>query len=237
MDKETISQRFIKKPFKTFLTLLGARMSANCLHWLQMIINYMKLGRWMASSDFQIKKRVRDRAEVFDVVVKQVCDKKVLYLEFGVHRGTSMRYWSSVLKHPEAKLHGFDSFEGLPEDFDVDGPIVESTHDRKGAIPQIDDSRVKFFKGWFEEVLSTYQLPEHDVLVIVLDADLYLSTLCALNHLRPYIKPGTFIYFDELSRLDHEPRAFARFMKESGLRFRLVSIENSLNRAFFECVK
>lgn len=233
MKKETILQLFKKS-----LTLFGARMSAHRLHQFQMVVNYMKLGRWMAVNGFQIKRRVCDRTDVFAAVAKQVHNKKVLYLEFGVWTGKSMRYWSSALKHSEAKLHGFDSFEGLPEDFDVDGgPTVKSTHDVKGKIPHIDDSRVKFFKGWFEEVLPTYQLPEHDILVIVLDADLYSSTLYVLNYLRSYIKPGTFIYFDDMSRPDHEPRAFAAFMKESGLRFRLVCVDDSLNRALFECVK
>lgn len=227
----------ILRLFKKSLTLFGSRMSANRLWQFQMIVNYMKLGRWMPSNGFQVKKRVRDRDEVFNVVIERIHDKKVLYLEFGVNRGASMRYWSKALKHPETMLHGFDSFEGLPEDFDIDGPIVRSTHDNKGEIPDIDDSRVKFFKGWFEDVLPTYQLPEYDILVIMLDADLYSSTICVLNHLRPYIKSGTYIYFDDLSRLEHEPRAFAEFIKKSGLQFRLVSVEASLNRAFFECIE
>jgi len=223
--------------FKRCLTIVGARMSAHGLHQLQMVINYMKLGSWMAENDFHIERRVPDRSAVFAAVAKQVHDKQVLYLEFGVFRGASMRYWSSALKHPKTRLHGFDSFEGLPEDFDVDGPYVKGTFDVGGEIPQIDDSRVQFFKGWFDEVLPTYQLPDHEVLVIVLDADLYSSTLYVLRHLRPFITPGTFIYFDDMSRPDHEPRAFREFMKESGLGFRLVSADYSLNTAFFECVK
>ena len=164
-------------------------------------------------------------------------DRRVLYLEFGVFQGTCTRYWSKALKHPDTRLHGFDSFEGLPEDFDVDGPYVKGTFDVGGEIPQIEDSRVAFHKGWFDEVLPTYELPDHEVLVIIIDADLYSSTQYVLRHLRPFIKPGTFIYFDDMSRPDHEPRAFEEFWKESGLGFRLVSTEYSLNTAFFECVK
>lgn len=211
-------------------------MSPNRLWQLQMIVNYMKLGRWMLVNGFNANKRVRDRYEVFNAVIDQIANKKVLYLEFGVNTGNSIKYWSSSLKNPESVLHGFDSFEGLPEDFDVDGPITRSTHANKGKIPDIDDDRVKFFKGWFDEVLPTYHLPEYEVLVIMLDADLYSSTMCVLNYLRPHIIPGTFIYFDELSRLEHEPRAFIDFINNSGQKFKLVSVEDSLNRAFFECV-
>ena len=220
--------------FKQFLTMVGARMSARRIYQLRAIVNYMELGRWVAENDFQIKRRVPDRSAVFAAVAEQVQKKQVLYLEFGVFEGASMRYWSSALEHPEARLHGFDSFVGLPEDFDAN--FTKGTLDVGGEIPQIDDSRVQFFKGWFDEVLPTYQLPKHEVLVIVLDADLYSSTLYVLRHLRPFITPGTFIYFDDLNRPDHEPRAFKEFIKESGLRFRLISADYSLTKIFFECV-
>ena len=45
----------------------------------------------------------------------EVQDQRVLYLEFGVFRGRTIRYWSRKLRHPETRLHGFDSFEGLPD--------------------------------------------------------------------------------------------------------------------------
>ena len=133
-------------------------------------------------------------------------------------------------------LHGFDSFEGLPEDFDVAGPYVKGTFATGGAMPRIDDPRVKFFKGWFEETLPSYRPPDHDVLVVCMDADLYSSTILVLRHLRQWIVPGSFIYFDDMSRPEHEPRAFDEFMKETGLSFRLVAADRSLNTAFFECV-
>ena len=227
----------MKQRFKQGLTVVGARMSAPGLHQLQMIVNYMKLGRWMAKHDFEIERRVPNREVVFAAVAKRVRDMRVAYLEFGVHRGASLRYWSDALKNPHARLYGFDSFEGLPEDFDVDGPYVKGTFDVKGVMPTIDDPRVEFVKGWFEDTVPAFQVPEHEVLVIVLDADLYSSTDLALRQLRPFITIGTYIYFDDLSRPEHEPAAFARFMSDSGYRFRLVSVDYSLNNAFFERVR
>ena len=146
-------------------------------------------------------------------------------------------YCSGARKHPDAKLHGFASLEGVPEDFDeVGGPLRKGAFDVGGRIPEIDDRRVRFLKGWFDETLPTYQVPEHDRLVIALDADLYSSTIYVLRHFREHIKPGTFTYFDEMSRLEHEPKAFAEFMEETGLRFELVATDESLNNMFFECV-
>jgi Macrocin-O-methyltransferase (TylF) len=228
-------KRSVLRRFKYFLTLIGVRLPPGFLHQIQMVVNYMSLGRWMSVHGFYFN-RVIDRTAVFESVARQVRDKKVLYLEFGVYAGASMRYWSRELHHPETKLQGFDSFEGLPEDFDTNGPYRKGTFDVGGVIPEIDDTRVKFFKGWFEDILPTYSVPSHDVLVITMDADLYSSTKYVLCFLRPYIRAGTFIYFDDLSRPDHEPRAFDEFMQESGLRFKPVCADLSLNNAFFQCV-
>src|SRR5258707_9706507 len=60
------------------------------------------------------------------------------YLEFGVHRGESIREWSQLNIHPKSSFIGFDSFEGLPEAWDNLGVGAFSTG---GAVPCIDDSR------------------------------------------------------------------------------------------------
>jgi hypothetical protein len=235
-----LGEAFVKESllsyFKYLLTLIGSQIPFEVQHQFQMVVNYMKIGRWMDERDFRFPERVRNREAVFAAVAKKIRDEKVLYLEFGVYKGESMRYWSKILRHPESQLHGFDSFEGLPEDFDVDGPYRQGTFDLGGAIPNIDDARVRFFRGWFDQVLPSYKMPNHDVLVLMMDADLYSSTIYVLRHMRPYIKEGTFIFFDEMSRPEHEPRAFDEFMKESGLKFRPVCADRGLNRVFFQCL-
>lgn len=221
--------------FKQLLTMVGAKLSERTLHNIQMLVNYMMLGHWMKRSGYDFRIKVDNRRQVFDEVASLVKSDRVLYLEFGVFEGASMRYWSNALENPASLLHGFDSFEGLPEEFDSRYP--KGWFDVGGRIPSIDDDRVTFHKGWFEETLPTYVVPDHDVLVITLDADLYSSTIFVLRQLHSYIVPGTFIYFDDLSRPDHEPRAFSDFIEETGLRFRPVIADRSLNYAFFECLQ
>jgi hypothetical protein len=218
---------------KQILTRVGARCSQRSLTKLQATLNYMKLGRWTTDRGFANAPQAKNRWGVFDAVIPRVQDKKVLYLEFGVFEGETTRYWSERLRHPKSRLHGFDSFEGLPEDW---GPHGKGHFDVKGALPKIDDPRVKFFKGWFNETLPTYTVPQHEVLVLILDADLYSSTKCVLTHLRDHIKPGDFVYFDELNEVDHEPRAFDEFRQETGLKFKPVCIDHAFQFAFFECV-
>ncbi len=222
--------------FKQLLTLLGSALPEKSLHGLQMILNYMKLGRWMRTQGFRFPRRFQRREQVFETVASRVRDQRVLYLEFGVFKGSSMRWWSRALKNPASHLHGFDSFEGLPEDYDeMGGKYVKGWFSTGGNMPQIDDPRVRFFKGWFDETLPGYAPPEHDTLVINLDADLYSSTIYVLRALRGHIRPGTYVYFDDMSRPDHEPRAFEEFMAETGLKFKPLAADVTLNNAFFVC--
>jgi hypothetical protein len=223
----------LERAFKHLLTRMGAWCSNRTVERSQAAVNYLKIGHWMRAHGFAFERLTRNRDEAWAVVASQIRDRRVLYLEFGVAEGETMSYWSRELKHPEAILHGFDSFEGLPED---GGPWVKGQFSTGGKIPEIADSRVRFFKGWFDQVLPSYIVPEHDVLVVNMDADLYSSTIYVLRHLRPQIKPGTFIYFDDFFCLDQEPEAFDEFLKESGLKFKGVSSEKGLVRPFFQCV-
>lgn len=219
--------------FKLLLTHIGSRLSRHILLELQGVVNYLKIGRWMTDHHFDVSWRAEDKYGVWDVVSKQLRHQQVLYLEFGVAYGESMRYWSRELKHPNTILHGFDSFEGLPEE---SGPWAKGEFSTDGRIPQIDDPRVRFFKGWFNEVLPTYSFPPHETLVINMDADLYSSTIYVLRYLRPKIKPGTLIYFDEMNHMEHEPRALDEFMAESGLQFKVVCTDKTMAFVCFECI-
>ncbi len=221
------------KHFKYILTLIGARLSERRIIQMQALINYLCVGHWMKLHHFLFPKRVADRQAVYAELGARVAASKVLYLEFGVASGVSMRWWSQALKNPEAVLHGFDSFEGLPEE---GGPWRQGQFDMRGQVPVINDPRVKFFKGWFNQVLPTYSVCSHDVLVVNLDADLYSSTIYVLRWLRPYLKQGTLVYFDEMNHVEHEPRALAEFLKESGIRFKAIAADKTLAFVGFECL-
>ena len=60
------------------------------------------------------------RHEIWEFAVQQLGpDSEVAYLEFGVAQGASMRFFANSFVNPATRLVGFDSFEGLPEDWDV----------------------------------------------------------------------------------------------------------------------
>jgi tetratricopeptide (TPR) repeat protein len=114
-----------------------------------------------------------------------------LILEFGVRHGSSIRQLASLTSKP---IYGFDSFEGLPEDWHEESKEVYST---KGKIPKVP-THVTLIPGWFEETLPLF-LAKHgeDVALINMDCDIYSSTKTVLDLLSARIKKGTIIIFDE----------------------------------------
>ena len=229
-------KQWLLRGFKHLLTFLGALLPERALHSLTMTLNYMRLGRWMRSQGFSVPVRFPLREGVFNVAAEEIRYEQVLYLEFGVYQGASIRWWSSALRNPASRLHGFDSFEGLPEAFDnAGGKYAKGWFSTDGQIPRIDDPRVTFFKGWFNETLPGYLPPEHHRLFINIDADLYSSTIYVLRALRTHIKAGVYLYMDDMSRPDHEPRALDEFIRETGLRFRPLAADTTLNNVLFIC--
>jgi len=145
------------------------------------------------------------------------------YLEFGVYKGDSIREWIGLNTHGESRFFGFDSFEGLPEYW---RPGQNRGHfDVQGKIPQVDDSRVTFVKGWFDSTIPTFagQFCSRNRLILHLDADLYGSTMLALVHFTPFMSKGTLLIFDEFYDRDHEFKAFRDWLKMTGKTFRVVA--------------
>jgi len=225
-----------KQYIQSICVELGRRIPSKWAHGLYVLTNYILLGQWIKSEQLALPKRLANRYEVYNIVLNEIKEKKILYLEFGVAAGESMRYWSKTLTHPESILHGFDSFEGLPEDFDMFGSTVKGRFDQQGQFPKIDDGRIRFFKGWFDDTLPTYVVPPHDILVINMDADLYSSTKTIFHYIGAQVKVGTYIYFDDMGRVDHEPKALHEFIETTKLKFEVIAADHTCNKMFFRVV-
>jgi len=217
---------------KEALTRLGARCSPSHIHGLNAVLNYLETGRWLHAWGFGDPPRHTTREQLYAALGSKIGDECVLYLEFGVYYGDAMRLWSKLLKNPQSSLHGFDSFEGLPADWDARRPKGE--FDVGGRVPTFDDTRVVMHKGWFQETLPSFTLPERERLVLNMDADLYSSTKFVLDTLRGEIRPGTFIVFDEFCDRMHELKAFDEFMRETGMKFRALGATKTLEHVAFE---
>jgi hypothetical protein len=213
---------------------LGARLPARIISKASTLTGLLEMGRWMREQSYYPLPRLRSRNAIFDLIASEVGDAQALYLEFGVYQGESIRYWSKLLKNSESMLHGFDSFEGLPERW---GDAPKGKFSTSGRVPEVHDTRVKFFKGWFEHTLPLYRVPAHDVLIINMDADLYASTKFVLDTLSGSIAIGDWLYFDEFSIPRHEFRAFREFVEQTNMRFQANAHSNYFTKIAFRRVK
>lgn len=147
-----------------------------------------------------------------------------LILEFGVAGGHSINFIADQVK--DEKVFGFDSFEGLPEDW-------TNTY-KKGhfaqSLPEVRDN-VELVVGWFDHTLPEF-LSRHPgpVSYLHVDCDLYSSTKIIFEMLAERIVPGTVIVFDEFFNYptwrDHEYKAFIEFVEARGIPFRYLGAVN-----------
>src|SRR5262249_8962905 len=91
-----------KLAVKVLLTKLGSRLGAEAIYNLNGCFNYLHAGWWFRSRGFLDGTVVGSRLDVFDLIAADVADRAVLYLEFGVAAGNSMRYWSNLLRDPRS---------------------------------------------------------------------------------------------------------------------------------------
>jgi hypothetical protein len=137
-------------------------------------------------------------------------NRPIMYCEFGVYKGATIEKWANLNSDKDSLFYGFDTFTGLPETWVVFTESIEkNTFDVGGNIPKIDDDRISFIKGLFQETLPEFleNYNNNHQLVIHNDSDLYSSTLYVLTLAHKIIVPGTIIIFDEFSSILNEFRA------------------------------
>lgn len=124
-----------------------------------------------------------------------------LHLEFGFWEGQSARVLRGPTASPPpsdaASLYSFDAFEGLRDSWSQIGMSVGS-FSRQGAIPEAPPG-VELVVGWVEDTLAAF-LEEQpgSVAFAHMDLDVYPPTVFALRLLRPRMREGCLLLFDEL---------------------------------------
>jgi hypothetical protein len=203
-----------------------------------------KMSEWRAKSKalafndfYQTKFDTQKRNQVFKVLYEyEKLDCPVEYLEFGVASGRSFKWWVAANQNPESRFTGFDTFTGLPENWDV---FKAGDMSMDGQFPDVNDSRAEFKKGLFQETLpefiKKYEFKHRKI--IHLDADLYSSTLYVLSMLAPYINIGDILIFDEFAVPTHEFKAFLDFKQSFYFDFELIYAGNNYLQSAFKVVK
>lgn len=142
------------------------------------------------------------------------------YLEFGVFTGGTIRFISRRIA-PKV-IHGFDSFEGLPEAW-KGFQLGAGTFSLSGRAPKVPKNAV-LHPGWFHESLpawiGNFKGP---VAFIHIDCDIYSSTKTIFDLLCSRLQAGTIILFDEYFNYanwrNHEYKAFQELVESQKITY------------------
>lgn len=89
----------------------------------------------------------------------------------------------------------------------------------------------------FQDTLPTFlkreTLRSDKRLVVLMDADLFSSTLFALTSLATHFKPGDIIFFDEFNVPNHEYFAYKIFTESFYLELELLGAVNNYYQVAF----
>ena len=162
-------------------------------------------------------------ASVFRMAMGQAREDG-LVMEFGVYHGTSIRQIAALAR---SDVHGFDSFEGIPEAWNNERAGSYST---QGAMPDVPQN-VQLHAGWFEVSIPVFRQSDaahstSPVRLMNIDCDLYSSTKTVLDQFHSQICPGTVLVFDEfignLSWKQDEFKAFHDAARQYGWHFEVI---------------
>jgi hypothetical protein len=155
--------------------------------------------------------------EVLAAGVEAARGQPGLYMEFGVREAQTLNWIAKLTDRP---VYGFDSFEGLPEDW--------TSEHRRGAfkvrgLPKVRKN-VTLVRGLFDDSLPKFLATHPEAAAFVhIDSDLYSSAVSVFKQLGGRIRAGTVIVFDEFFNYpgwqDGEYRAFMEFVEAHKVRF------------------
>jgi hypothetical protein len=154
-----------------------------------------------------------------------------LWLEFGVYSGNTINY---ISKFTSNDIYGFDSFDGLPENWIDDNKNIilnKGAFDKNGILPDVNKN-VVLIKGLFQSTLEDFLISHKDkkISFVHIDCDLYSSTKYVLETIYPYLDNNCVFVFDELVNVSNdtnELRALQEFIHQFNISYKWIGMFGS----------
>lgn len=156
------------------------------------------------------------------------------YAEFGCYSGTTfaLACHEAIRHRHKARLWAFDSFQGLPAPVETKDshPVwvkgrMKTSLDQFHAIcasNRIPRDAYSVVPGFYDETLTTMSPTDAptNVALVYIDCDLYSSTKTVLDFLKPRMKHGMIVAFDDYfcwsaSQISGERMAMLEFASEN----------------------
>ena len=182
---------------------------------------YTRSIKWIFSQP-RLPKIFFNRWSFFDEIVSLTETSRPFY-EFGVWNGVSFKYLINTFK----KGYGFDTFTGIPESWHHE---PKGNYSNFGQVPKIEGG--EFIVGKFEDTLKKFFSKKKPLASLInFDADLYSSTICALNFSKEVIDEKTILIFDEFIMNDNwekdEYKALNEFCNNFGFNYEVLAFSLS----------
>ena len=117
------------------------------------------------------------------------------FVECGVYKGGVASRLYQIAVNQGRELHLFDTFTGIPYKDQIDGHQVGDFSDT--SLPELKSAMPKahFYEGLFPDTMP------HDwnkkVAFLHVDVDQYRSTLAVIESFKPFMVPGSIMWFDD----------------------------------------
>lgn len=146
------------------------------------------------------------------------------WAEFGVASGASLTRLARF--RGQAKVWGFDTFTGLPEEWvRKDKCVHKAGHFAQDKIPNVPGAHI--VSGLFQDTLPSWN-PPAPITLAHIDCDIYSGAICALRFVVPRLAPGAIVVFDEMLVYpgfeEHEIRALYEATVEFGLEWEFLFV-------------
>lgn len=157
-----------------------------------------------------------------------VIPKDGTLLEFGVFKGTSINFFSDLIarKGDTRIFNGFDSFDGLQEDWSGHFRPAAS-YSLESLLPPVN-SNVNLVKGMVQDTLLPFieKNTVTEIAFLHVDTDTYTPCKYILENTVHLWRPGTIILFDELIGYpgwkDHEFKAWQELLAMRAIEFEYI---------------
>ena len=184
-----------------------------------------------STADYVLKnmaktKAVYSKEEILYFAVEEAVNNSTsLAMEFGVYEGHTI---NQIANQWKGGVFGFDSFEGLPEDWRTG---FESGRFAIENIPKVP-SNTRLIKGWFDDTLpDIIDNIDGELTLLHIDSDLYSSAATIFSCLANHISSGCVIIFDEYFNYPNweqgEFKAFQEFVSQHGIDYEYLAYNAS----------
>ena len=163
-----------------------------------------------------------EKLKVLEYCFKFIPQNSII-VECGVYSGKSINLIADNFHN--SQIFGFDSFEGLPEDWS--GYFLEQGT-FKTNMPEVR-TNVTLIKGWFNETLPKFNIDHKGQYINLLhvDSDIYSSAVTIFENLHSLLAKNSVIVFDEYFNYpnwkEHEHKAFQEFCSKYKVSYKYLA--------------